>query len=150
MKKNSIVPIYETLFLLLGELAVSAITVGVFALLGKFSYKVITGAALGSLIVIINFVILSIQVNLAIDRAMNERPEGELDDEAAATFAAEHEARIRNAAKLSYIVRSVSMLAALVIAFVLDWFDVIATLVPFLAMRPIITVEEIFRKKANK
>jgi len=148
MKKTNI-PVFETLFIAVGEAVVSAIVIGIFALIRKFSYTVLTGAALGSALVVLNFLFLSIVVNRAIDRSMAERPEGELSDEELEEFTKKAAFGVQNAARLSYFVRMITMLAALVVAFVSSRFDVIATLVPFLALRPLIMVQEFFRKKAR-
>ena len=87
MKKNSI-PIFELLALLIGEAAVSLITVLVFTVIGKFSFAVIFGLILGTAVSIINFIILSVLASRAVDRVMARRPEGEMDEEEAAEFAA--------------------------------------------------------------
>ena len=78
-KKN--LPVAEILLLIFGELVVSLIVAGVYLLLQKFSYAVVTGCLLGSTVAILNFVILSVSVNRAIDKAMAERGEGEMTEE---------------------------------------------------------------------
>ena len=57
---------------------------------------------------------------------------------------------VQNAIKISFILRTASMLVALVIAFLLDRFDPIATAIPLLAFRPLITVIEIVKGKIRK
>jgi hypothetical protein len=42
------------------------------------------------------------------------------------------------------------MLATLVVAFILDVFSVIATLVPLLMLKPIIIIETLIRQKLGK
>jgi small-conductance mechanosensitive channel len=148
MKKSN-TAIKETSFVAIGELIVSLIIVAVYMLIGQFSYKVVTGVVLGSLFITLNYLFLSISVNRAIDAAMENRGEGELDEEATENFVKENSAKIQNAVKLSFIIRTVSMLAALIIAFVSGQFDVLATLIPLLMLRPIIMATEYFRKKVN-
>lgn len=148
--KNKNLPLYETAFILIGELIVSLIVCGVYLIINKFSYKVITGVSLGTAVTVLNFLFLAISTNRAFDRAMEARGTKEMDDEEAEKFAAEHQAALQNAVKVSFIVRTLTMLAALVVAFLLKWFDVIATLVPLLMLRPIITVESILRQKFKK
>ena len=75
------------------------------------------------------------------------RGTAEMDDESAMQFATENMAPIQKTIALSFIIRTVSMLAALVIAFVLNWFAPIATLIPILAFRPILTVTNLLRSK---
>lgn len=144
-KKN--LPLTEVSILTAGELIVSLVLVGIYCLLDQFSYRVVTGTILGSTVTILNFVMLSVAVNRALDRVLVSRGEGEMTEEDAEKFATEHMSQVQQAVKASYIVRTILMLAALVAAFLLDCFDVIATLVPLLMFRPIITISEIFRKK---
>lgn len=205
---NKSVPFKETLYLAIGEAAVSAIVVAVFLIIGKYNFTVLTGACLGSLVTVLNFLFLSISVNNAIDKALENAPrspvtvaedsstfseelaeverevlvsglstgecaEGTEPDGAAAScdqataehsvetlpdepdlpdeaelFAAQYAAQVQNSVKLSYIIRTVSMLAALVLSFVLGRvFNVIATVVPLLMFRPVLTVESLIRGK---
>lgn len=148
--KNKNLPLYETAFILIGELIVSLIVCGVYLIIGKFSYKVITGALLGSAVTVLNFLFLAISTNRAFDKAMEARGTKEMDDEEAERFTAEHQASLQNAVKLSFTIRTFTMLLALIVAFLLKWFDVIATLVPLLMLRPIITVESLIRQKFKK
>ena len=154
MNKNSI-PKRETLILLFGEIIVSLIVVGVYMLVDllteyTFSYTVVTGVLLGTSVTVLNFFFLSLSVNRAIDRFLLERGEREMDEEEADRFANEHSMQIQNSVKTSFIVRTVSMLAALVLAFILEWFDPLATAIPLLMFRPIITAGEAIRKKFDK
>jgi hypothetical protein len=145
-KKN--MPTAEILFLVVGELIVSLIVSGVYLLLNRFSYAVISGCLLGSAVTVFNFVFLSVSVNRAIDKALAGRKEGEMTEEEAQAFAAENQAAVQRAAQGSYLVRQILMLGVLVCAFLLDgWFDVIATLVPLLMFRPLLTVCGLIKSK---
>ena len=145
-KKN--MPVWEIMILIVGELIVSLIITGVYWLLHKFSYSVISGCLLGSAVTIFNFIVLSVSVNRAIDKALAGRKEGEMTEEEAAAFAAEHQAAVQRAAQGSYLLRQILMLGVLVCAFLLDgWFDVIATLVPLLMFRPLLTVCGLLKRK---
>ena len=148
--KNKNLPFYETAFILLGEVIVSLIVCGVYLIIDKFSYRVITGVSLGTAVTVLNFLFLAISTNRAFDKAIEARGTKEMDDEEAEKFAQEHQAALQNAVKLSFIIRTFTMLGALVVAFVLKQFDVIATLVPLVMLRPIITVESILRQKFGK
>ena len=53
----------ETAKLALGELAVSALTVGVYLLIGKFTPGVIVGVLAGTLVILLNFFLLAYSVN---------------------------------------------------------------------------------------
>jgi hypothetical protein len=145
-KKN--MPTAEILFLVVGELIVSLIVSGVYLLLNRFSYAVISGCLLGSAVTVFNFVFLSVSVNRAIDKALAGRKEGEMTEEEAQAFAAENQAAVQRAAQGSYLVRQILMLGVLVCAFLLDgWFDVIATLVPLLMFRPLLSVCGLMKSK---
>ena len=146
MQKQKL-PVREILVLVLGELLVSLITVGVYVALNKFSYAVPAGCLLGSAVSVFNFIFLSVSVNRAIDRVMEARGDREMSEEEAAAFAAENQAAVQRAAQGSYLLRQLLMLGVLVGAFLLDgWFDVIATLVPLLAFRPLLMVSGLLSK----
>lgn len=143
----------DTFILLFGEILVSLLVIGGYLLvdliLGTdyFSYRVITGVILGSAVIVLNYFFLRLFLNRAVNGFMNKRGKGELDEEAAAKFAAENMAPIKNTITISLIVRTLSMLAALVVAFILDWFAPIATVVPIVAFRPILTISSLVRNK---
>ena len=145
MQKKQL-PISAIFFLTAGELAVSLVIVGVYFLLKKFSYEVVTGALLGSAVTVFNFVFLSISVNRAIDRVMAEKGNRDMTEEEAQAFAAEHQAVVQRAAQGSYLIRQIIMLAALVLAFLSGWFDVLATLIPLLMFRPLISIYGLLKK----
>ena len=144
--------LYETLRILIGEAIVAALTVLVFWLLSlfsltEFSYTVITGALLGALVVVLNFFFLARSTDKIAVEAMEARGEGEMSEEEIEKFTKEHSARMNNAIKLSFIVRMISMVAALILALITPIFHPIATVVPLLMLRPILTISGLFRRK---
>ncbi len=147
MNENKM-PTSQILFMIAGEVVVSVITALVFLGLDKFSYKVVTGLALGSAVMLLSFIFLCISVNRAVDNIMAQRGSGEMDEEQVAEFAAKHHAELNKAVQLSHTGRMLAMIVVLVAAFLLDWFDVIATLVPLVAFQPILMLSGlIFNKK---
>ena len=78
------------------------------------------------------------------------RGDKEMTEEEAEKFAKENAIIIQNATKLSYVIRTFTMMAALVVALLLDWFDVIATVVPLLAFRPVLFVSQLLGKKKGE
>ena len=145
--KNSKLPLYETASIVIGELFTSLVVCGVYLIIKKFDLSVGLGVLLGSSVTVANFLFLMISTNRAIDKVMAERGEGEMSDEEAAEFAAKHQVKIQAAVKTSYILRTLSIAATLVLAFLLDGvFNVIATLVPLLMLRPILTVSQLIKK----
>ena len=142
------IPVTELWLLTAGEAIVSALTVLVYVLLGKFHYSVVTGVLLGSAVILINFIFMCISVNRAIDNIMAERGNTEMDDEQAAEFAQKHKGNLSRTIQLSGAIRTASIIVVLVLAFVMgDYFDVIATLVPLVAFRPILMLTELIPKK---
>lgn len=151
-KKNA--ALRESAFVLLGEVIVSLVILTVYLIIRQFNdeiiiYKVITGVCLGSLVTVLNFLFLSLSTNKVIDRFLEERGTREMDEEEADAFAAKYQAELQNRAKLSYIIRTVSMLAALVVAFLVEQFAVIPTLIPLFMLRPIITVRGLIGRRGE-
>lgn len=141
---------FDVAAIIIGELAVSLAVCAVYLIIGRFGYRTVTGVLLGSAVTVLNFLLLSASAGRAIDKALEERGDGEMDDGAAAEFAAKHRAGVQAAIKISYVVRSLSMVGALVLAFLLDGvFDVIATLIPLLMLRPILTVSQLIKSTKN-
>ena len=138
--------------LALGELITAALVVLGFFLCNiafdtGFSYRVFTGAALGACVTVGNYLALIISVNTQVEKYLTLRGNREMTDEEAEKFTQEHSMRIQNSMRASYIVRTVTMLAALVAALLLDWFSPLAVAIPLLAYRPILTVSELVRRR---
>lgn len=151
-EKNPV--LYETLRVLVGEVIVAVLTVGVFLLLDlfslvDFSYTVITGAALGALVIVLNFFFLARSTDKIALEAMAARGVGEMDEEEIEKFTKEQSAKMNNAIKLSFLLRTISMLAALIVALITPYFNAIATIVPLLMLRPILTVSGLLRRKED-
>ena len=143
-------PYYEIFSLLIGEIIVSLLICLVYLLLEKFDYKVVTGVLLGSIVTVLNFLYLSVTTTKAINEFLALRGEKEMNEEESAAFAKEHQVRIQNKIKLSYIIRTAVMLVTLVVAFLLSCFDVVATLIPLVLARPIQIVCAVIKGKVVK
>lgn len=105
----------------------------------EFSYKVITGALFGAVVALLNFIFLSVSVNKAVDEYMALRGDKEMTDEEAEEFAKKNAMLIQNAVKKSYMVRTGVVMLTLVVVFLLDWFNPLATVIPILSYQPILT-----------
>ena len=105
----------------------------------EFSYKVITGALFGAVVTLLNFIFLSVSVNKAVDEYMALRGDKEMTDEEAEEFAKKNSGIAQKAVKKSFIVRMISIAAALVVSIRLGWFNPLATIVPIIAYQPILT-----------
>lgn len=150
MEKTKL-PYYEIISLAVGELVVSAITGLIYYFIGKFNMAVIYGSLLGAALIIANFLALAILSTRAINKALLDRGSEEMDDEAAAEFAKRHQARIQLVMTGSYIVRMVTMVAVLVIAFVFSsLFNPIATAVSLIMFRPILMISQKIMQRRNK
>lgn len=154
MNENKL-PKGEILALAVGEVAVGALVCGGYAIahtlgFAEFDYRVITGALLGIAVTVLNYLFLTLSVNRAVNDYLALRGNREMNDEEAEKFAAENSAPIQNAIKTSFIIRTTSMLATLVIAFVTKWFNPLATAIPLLAFRPLISIYESLRRKQDK
>ena len=147
--------INDILPMLVAEAVVAVLVVlGAFILslakLINFDFTIITGAILGMAVMVFNYLFLTLSVDKAISDFMALRGDREMDDEEAEQFAAQNSASIQNAIKTSFIIRTLSMLVTLVVAFLLDWFNPMATAIPLLAMRPLLYVMEIIKGKTAK
>ncbi len=143
----------EVLLLLIGEAIVSAITVlGAFiiSLFSEyvFDFRAILGALLGVSVTVLNFLFLTISVNRAVDSYLEVRGSREMSEEEAEKFTAENSMIIQNKIKTSFIIRTVTMLLALVLAFVTGLFNPLCTVIPMLMFRPLISIGQLF--KGNK
>ena len=144
--------------LFVGEIIVSLFVVGIHLLFDlifesefwDFSYRIITGAILGSIVTVANYAVLTMTVNKAIKNFLTLRGTRQMEEEEIIKFTAENSMQIQNAIKMSFIIRTVSILATLVVAFLLDWFAPLATVIPLIAFRPLITLIEFIKKKAFK
>ncbi len=145
----------DVAFLAIGEAAVAALSVlGAFLISlftdFSFDYTVFTGALLGGCVAVLNFLFLTVSVNRAVDTYLSLRGSREMTDEEAEKFTAEHSAIIQNRIKLSFIIRTVSILVILVLAFITRLFNPLCTVIPMLASQPIVYLGEFIRKKNDK
>lgn len=128
----------ETAFLALGELVCAAAIVGVFALLGHFSYKVILGAVIGCILAVGNFFFMAITSNAIADRTIAEG-EGE-----------ETVKRGTSAIKASFRTRLIVIGVLLFVFAKSGHCNLIAMICPLFLISPIITVIEFFRKTGEQ
>ena len=120
----------QTAVIALGEVVCVALMCGVYALIGKWSLSVLLGGLAGLLIAVGNFFALAMMATLAADKA-------EAGDPVAG----------QKLMKSSYPIRLLVMAGALFLCAKSGYFDVIALVVPLLFVRPILTVQEFFKKK---
>lgn len=154
------IPMREVVYIAVGEAIVSLLICLGFLAFKKFDYTVLTGAILGGAVTVFNFLFLCVSVNRATDKFLSEyesyvprkeEDENEDDpyDDKAAKFARENQAKLTAAIKLSYFVRTLTVICSLVIAFLTGVFNIIATVIPLLCLKPILTASELIRRKED-
>lgn len=152
--KNILSKYIDTVWLALGEVAVGIlVTVGfiIAKALGQdvAVYKAITGALLGGAVTVINFLILSVAVNHAVNGYVAEIGDREMDEEEAEKYAKEHGMAVQNAMTKSYLLRMGLMIGSLVLAMLSGWFSPLATVIPLLMYRPVLYAVEFIKTKVN-
>ncbi len=143
-------PLRELLALLIGEALTSLVICGVYLLIKKFTYKVLLGVLLGSTVTVLNFIVLSIMTNRVINSFLEERGERELSEEEATELSLKFQGKIQAQMKISFLVRILVLVVTLVAAFVSGVFAPLATVIPILMLRPIITISELLKRKAQR
>lgn len=129
--------IRQVLWVLLGETVCTALMVGVFALLNRFSLQVLLGAGIGLVLSVLNFLFLSIGVSRAADKA--ESGQGE-----------QAAARARLAIQGGSVVRLVVLAGVYIVILSADVCDPLAAILPLLFVQPSLMVLEYFRRDGEK
>lgn len=120
----------QVLWILLGELALSAVMVGIFALLGYYDTGVLLGAAAGSLLATFNHLLLVLGVLAASRRAEQQDAKGG-----------------QMLITLSYMGRLLLLFLILVLCAKSELFNLLALVIPLLFTRPVLTVVDHFTNK---
>ena len=130
MDESRKIVIRETALIAVGELLCCGIMVGVFALLGAFSWQVLWGAVVGFVLTVANFFVMAVGTALAADKAENQNVTAGKNI-------------IRGSMALRYIV-----LFVILIAFAKSGIcNVLAMVLPLAFVRPVLMMGEFFRKK---
>lgn len=140
----------DVLILALGEIIVAVLVVIGFLATGFFKWQVISGAVLGGAVTVINFLILSLAVNRALDKFMETRGEKELTEEEVEKLSKAQSIKVQNAITKSYVLRTGLMFGSLIVAFISGWFDPLATVIPLLMYKPLIYAVEFIKKKRGE
>lgn len=148
-KKNKLSVYIDTVWLALGEIAVAVLVSLAFLLFGKLDFTVPLGALLGGAVTVVNFLILSVAINRAINGYITERGDAEMDEEQAEQYAKQHGTAVQNAMTKSYLLRMLLMIGALVLAMISGWFSPLATVIPLLMYRPILYLTEFIKIKVK-
>lgn len=122
----------ETGIIAIGVLIGTAAMIGIFALIGRYSSKVLLGGIVGAVIAILNFFSMAVISTLAADRAEQQDPEGG-----------------KKLLKGSYPIRFLVLAVLLILFAKSGHFHVAALVLPLIFIRPTITISEFFRKKGE-
>lgn len=123
----------ETGIVALGEMICLAVTWAVFALLGYFDKTVLLGGVLGTLLAVGNFFMLAVSASLAADKAEKQDVKGGT-----------------KLMKGSYFLRLAVIFLILFAGVKSGLCHVLASVIPLLLIRPIITIAEFFRKSREE
>ena len=124
--------ISQALTILVGELLLSALMVGVFAVLGHFDLSVVLGAAAGSVIATVNHLVLVLGVLAASAKAEKQDVKG-------------GQAMVQ----MSYMGRLIGLFLVLVLCAKSGIFNLIALVIPLVFTRPILTITDHYYKKGG-
>ena len=122
----------QAVTVLIGELVLSALMIGVFAVLGYFDASVILGAATGAVIATINHLVLVLGVMAASTKAEKQDVKGG-----------------QALVQMSYMGRLIGLFLILVLCAKSGVFNLIALVIPLVFTRPILTIAEYFNKKGG-
>lgn len=130
-KRNSLVR--EVLIVSVGELLVTGVMLGIFALGGFWSTKVLWGGLLGLTLAIAYYGLMAVGVAIAAKKATNQDING-----------------AKGVVRVSMLLRFGLVLAVLGMAFKGGLVNPIAAVIPMFLLRPVISVCELFRKSGEK
>lgn len=123
----------ETGIVALGVSLCSAVMVGVFALMGLYDTAVLLGAVMGTVLTVLNFLVMAICASLAADKAAAQDVKG-------------GELLIKGSQTGRYLVLAVLLFACCRSGY----FNVFALVLPLVFVQPTITIAEFFRKSGEK
>lgn len=130
MTESRKIVLKETGLVLTGEAICVGLMLGVYAILGSFSIKVLLGGLMGGLLACGNFFVLAVVATLAADRAENQDVTGG-----------------QKLVQGAYPFRLLILAALLFLCAKTGFFDVLALVLPLLFVQPVLFIGEFFRKK---
>lgn len=149
-------PLLDLVPLITGEAVVVALVCIGFIIvhfLGIYELKLsaIFGALLGAAVILVNHAVLIFSVDKQINKFIENRPSGEMSEEEIQAYAKKQTISVQNAMTASFVMRTISMLATLIIAFLIpNMFNPIAAAIPMFAFRPLISLVDRQMRKHDK
>ncbi len=120
----------ETLYILIGVSALTAVMLVIFAMLGKFDLSVLLGGIVGTLLAVGNFFFMAVSATLAADKAQEQNVKG-----GSALMG------------MSYPLRFLVLAGVLLLCGISGRFNPIALVLPLAFVRPVLTLSAFFRKR---
>lgn len=145
----------ETGKIALGVAVLTMLMVGIFLIIGRFSWAVLFGALLGAAFAIGNFFLMALSVQRAVDRMddvqlppkTEEEEAAEAEDPKLAKELTPEGKQIRGSIQRSYMLRMLMLGGMAVLAIEVPGIDPIAALVPLLFPRIVIFIEGLLNKE---
>lgn len=119
----------ETAIIAAGEVVCTAIMIAIYALIGHFDRTVLLGGLIGAVLATANFFFMAVNASQAADKAANQDVQGG-----------------KKQIRFSYTFRLIMIFAVLFVFVKTGLCDALASVLPLVFVRPIITVAEFFRK----
>lgn len=124
--------IHETVRIAVGVFAMVAVMIAVYAVIGKFRTNVLFGGLYTGLVTVMNFFIMGLTVQSVAEKAAEkERSEEEMES---------LKKRMKAKMQVSYSYRMIFMFAMVIIGITVFEFDALATILPLVFPRFVITV----------
>ena len=123
----------ETAVVLIGQAICVAVMLGVYALLGRFTVKVLLGGIAGGILATANFFFMAVSASLAADKAEAGHVNGG-----------------KALMQSSYGIRLVALVVLLFACVKSGYFALLPLLLPLVFTRPILSIGEFFRKSGDQ
>ena len=130
MTESRKIALKQTLEIAIGEVVCLGIMYGIYALLHKLAWPVLTGGLIGGVLAVANFFSLAVVATLAADKAENQDVAGG-----------------QKMMKSAYSIRIILLAGILIACAASGYFDVLALLLPQLFVRPVMMILGFFGKK---
>ena len=128
--KNKNPVVTETLRILVGMLICLILMLGVYVIVHRFSAPVLAGGIVGTVVAVGNFFFMGLGLSNLLEDASTEK--------------------IRLRTQTSFLIRTLVILALLVVAIKFCGCDALSTLLPMLFVRPVIMVEQFILKSKTR
>lgn len=122
----------ETAIVAIGQAICVSAMVGICALLGIYNRSILLGSIFGGILAVLNFFFMAVSAMMAADKAENQNVAGG-----------------KATVQLSFIVRTVVLFVILFALIKSGLCDALASVLPLVFTRPILSIGEFFRKSGE-